>query len=101
MIPGRCTGTAECFHCRIKTVNFGAAAMPTRKPQANVQADVERRWSKDFAAYRSMRRQGLQPQSADGAHELMMRATTREEVEGLPKLYNDRHEILTDSVPER
>lgn len=101
MKPGRCTGTPECFHCKIKTVGFGAAAMPTRMETANRHAEVERRWTKDFTAYRSMRRQGLQPQSADGAHDLMMRASTREEVEGLPKLYNDRHEILADTVPER
>lgn len=91
----------SCFGCRIKTVGFAAAAMPTRRASANWHRDTEQRWSKDFAAYRSLRKQGLQPQSADGAHDLMMRATTREEVEGLPKLYNDRHEILQDTVPQR
>lgn len=91
----------ECFGCRIQTVGFGAAAMPTRMGAANAQADVERRWTKDFQAYRSMRRQGLQPQSADGAHDLMMRATTREEVEGLPKLHAHRDEILQNTVPSK
>ena len=91
----------DCFGCKILTVGFGASAMPTRRAQAVANAETEKRWAKDFAAYRSMRKEGLQPQSSDGAHDLMMRATTREEVEGLPKLYNDRHEILQDTVPQR
>lgn len=91
----------SCFGCRIQTVSFGAAAMPTRRAAANWHRDTEQRWSKDFAAYRSLRKQGLQPQSADGAHDLMMRATTREEVEGLPKLHAHKDEILQDTVPQR
>lgn len=42
---------------------------------------TERQWHKDMAAYKSMRRQGLQPRDIDGCAELQARAETVREVE--------------------
>ena len=39
-----------CFGCRVAHVGFSAAAMPSRKGQANSIDATERRWSKDMDA---------------------------------------------------
>jgi hypothetical protein len=84
----------SCFGCRIATISFGAAAMPTRRPHTNQMNATEKQWAKDHPAYKAMRRNGVHPRSTVGAHDLMQRASTREEVEGLPKLWRHTDEIL-------
>lgn len=86
-----------CFGCRIASVGFGAAAMPTRRADTAAIAAREKRWDRDIPAYRSMRAQGLQPQSVDGAHHTMVTATSREQVEGIPRLASEG--LLTGEKP--
>lgn len=88
-----------CFGCKARSIRFGASAMPTRKPHVNDLVAKEAQWAKDHPAYKALRKDGLQPRTSEGAHELMMTATTRNEIEGLPKLYGDRDDILTGTVP--
>lgn len=83
-----------CWQCGLASIAFSAEAMVTRAPDVVAAAATERRWSKDIPAYQSMRKQGVQPRTSDGAHELMQRANTIEEVEQLPKLWKHRDEIL-------
>ncbi len=88
-----------CWACGLASIAFSGEAMVTRSPEVVEAAARERRWQKDIPAYVSMRKQGVQPRSSDGAHELMQRSNTVEEVEGLPKLWKHRDEILADYVP--
>lgn len=92
-----------CFGCQVSSIHFGAAAFGTRSGSEQVQTwnAMEKRWDKDHPAYKSMRREGLQPRTSEGAHQLMMTAESREQIEGLPTLHKDRHEILADMVPTR
>jgi hypothetical protein len=41
----------------------------------------EKRWGRDHQAYRSLRKQGLQPKGIDGSAVLADRAATKEEVQ--------------------
>lgn len=69
---------------KLRSVAVSAAAAPTRTG-ANRVNDIEateQRWSKDFDAYRRLRREGLQPERSDGAATIEARATERHEVEG-------------------
>lgn len=71
----------DCFGCRIKTVQIGAAATPTRRPEAVFHATREKQWAKDHQAVRTLAKQGITPAHCDGAHDLAQRATTKEQIE--------------------
>jgi hypothetical protein len=88
-----------CFGCRLASIRIGGNAMPTRRPMVQRYDATEKQWQKDIPAYRTLRAERLQPRGIDGAHELMMRAETREQVEGLPKLHADQADILTGEKP--
>lgn len=90
---------ADCFPCKISTIQFGASSMPGRRAQAVAMTATEAEWQRDIPAYKQLRADGYQPRSTQGADELAARATTREEIEGLPKLWKDRAEILTGEIP--
>jgi len=66
---------------KLRSVSFGAGTMPTRRPDNARIDETERRWQRDFAAYRRLRRDGLSPRQADGAAEREQHAETRLEVE--------------------
>lgn len=89
---------ASCFGCRIQSVQFGASTMPGRRSQAIAMTETESQWAKDIPAYKQLRADGYQPRSSKGADRLAATATSREEIEGLPKLWKDRGEILTGEV---
>lgn len=89
-----------CDLCRWSSISIGGSALPTRRPGVSTTAATEARWDKDIPAYRSLRKEGLQPRGVDGAHELMTTAKTDLEVEGKPALWKDRHEILSGSLPK-
>ena len=70
----------DCFGCRIHHVAFASSHPAVRHMDA-----TEKRWAKDFAAYRTLRAQGVQPVHADGCDLLATVANTREEIEGQPE----------------
>lgn len=88
-----------CYGCKLASVSISGVMMVTRKPQVGAYDATEKQWQKDIPAYKGLRRNGLQPRGIDGAHELAMRAETREQVEGLPKLHADQGDILTGEKP--
>lgn len=90
-----------CYGCKLASVRIGAGALPTRAINANQIAATEKQWQRDIPAYRSLRGDGVQPRGIDGAHEIMMRAETREQIEGLPRLHADAGEILTGEAPPK
>lgn len=71
----------DCFGCRIKSVNIGAAATPTRRPTAVFHNEREKRWAKDGAALKTLAKQGITPRSMDGCADIAARATTQDQIE--------------------
>lgn len=73
-----------CFGCRIRTVAVSATAMPSRGGNRHVanSEQMERNWSKDHAAYRRMKKEGLEPKVLDGADHLEAVAKTPAQIEG-------------------
>lgn len=43
--------------------------------------ETEKRWAKDFAAVKELKREGIVPRSTDGVAELVSKAETRTEIE--------------------
>lgn len=70
-----------CFGCRVAGVGFAASAMPGRHPKVTAINARESRWDRDMAAYRRLRRDGLQPPSIDGCHSRERDAQTVRDVE--------------------
>jgi hypothetical protein len=63
-----------------------AHATPTRKhAQEPLEVDArEARWQKDMPAYKTLRKQGYQPDHIDGCDRLAATATTDAEIEAKP-----------------
>lgn len=78
-----CGHPCECptYRDHLKSINFSAAAMPTRHRRVSEIATTEKRWDKDMRAYAAMRKDGVQPVRIDGAAEMQARASTQVEVE--------------------
>lgn len=72
----------DCFGCRIKTVAFSAAAMPTRLSHVSRTQATETAWDRDGEAYKRLRKDGVQPHGIDGAAALETLANDRREIEG-------------------
>lgn len=70
----------DCFGCKIQTIAIAASAMPTRSEAARVEKETAK-MHKDVAAYKRLRKDGVQPKSVKGAAELERRAGSRWEVE--------------------
>lgn len=88
-----------CYGCSLASVAFSAKALVTRSPEVVAAAAREKRWDKDIPAYKALRKDGLQPKTSEGAHELMTTSDTREQIEKLPKLWKHRDEILAGVKP--
>ncbi|MBA3621308.1 MAG: hypothetical protein M3R09_10695 [Actinomycetota bacterium] len=72
------------FREKMRSINIGASAMPTRKVETRTIQAREDRWAKDIPAYRRLAKEGLQPRGVDGCAEIEKRAVERHEVEGTP-----------------
>ena len=70
----------DCFGCKIQTISIAASAMPTRSEAARVERETQVMHS-DVAAYKRLRKDGVQPKSVKGAAELERRAGSRWEIE--------------------
>ena len=63
------------------SVGVSPSATPTRSRGVVEINEREKRWHTDMDAYKSMRRQGLQPRAIDGADELAATASDPLEIE--------------------
>lgn len=74
---------------KLRSIQIGARAMPSRKAEVARGEAKDAQFAKDAAAYRRLRKHGLQPPQVDGSAEREARATEAHEVEGKPdpKLY--------------
>lgn len=92
-----------CDLCRWSSVAVAASATPTRKggaEAARVNA-TEKRWEQDMPAYRSLRDQGIQPRSIDGAHDLAQRASDKFEIEaGHVLKTKEQRDFARDAIAE-
>jgi hypothetical protein len=70
----------DCFGCKAATVSVAASSMPTRSEAASIEKNTAV-MHKDAAAYKRLRKDGLQPKSVKGAASLEMRAGSKWEVE--------------------
>lgn len=70
----------DCFGCKIQTISIAASAMPTRSEAARVERETEI-MHRDVAAYRRLRKDGVQPKSVKGSAELETRAGSKWEIE--------------------
>lgn len=81
--------------------SIAASALPTRGSSTVAQLEAkERQWARDMPAYRSMRQQGLQPKSIDGAADLAARASTEMEIESGHLLPTKKQQQTARSVLE-
>jgi len=69
-----------CFGCKVASVAFASSAMPTRSEAGTVERETKI-MHKDVAAYRRLRKNGLQPKSVKGSARLEARADSKWEVE--------------------
>lgn len=69
---------------KLRSISVSAKATPSRGGAGRTLQveETERRWSKDFAAYRRLRKDGLRPRSSDGAAMLEAQADSAAEIEG-------------------
>lgn len=69
------------YRDHLLSVGIAASAMPSRKGDVVRTERKESAFAKDAAAYRRLRRDGLQPPHVDGSHRLEAGATSAIEVE--------------------
>lgn len=68
-----------CFKCKLASISFGTSAgAQGRAHEKAVRADID--------AYRSLRKDGLQPKTVLGASEVARHARTEAQVEGRPEV---------------
>lgn len=75
------SGCCPSYRDHLLSIGVAASAMPTRSPEVARIATKEDQWSRDHAAYRRFRREGLQPRTIDGAANVESKAETKSEVE--------------------
>lgn len=78
-----CGHPCDCptYREHLLSIGFAASAMPTRRAEASKVNAKEKRWEADMPAYRRLRKDGLQPQTIDGAARLEAHADTALEVQ--------------------
>ena len=74
------THSANCFPCKLDSITFAPSAMVSRSPSAVKAKTADPQLEKDRTAYRDLRRDGTQPKSVTGAHDLMTRANEKFEI---------------------
>lgn len=75
------TYVESCWACKALSVSIGASATPTRRPEAVAISARDERWDRDMAAYKRLRRDGLQPTGIDGSAEVEKRVNSQFELD--------------------
>jgi hypothetical protein len=75
----------DCFGCKIQTISISSAALETRSTVAQTERATEAMHT-DVAAYKRLRKDGLQPKSVKGAARLEKSAGSKWEIETGQKL---------------
>lgn len=88
-----------CFGCKVTGIQVSADAMPFRKARTAGANRDERQAHKDHAAYRRLRKEGLQPPTFVGAHMMERDSRTKDEVEAGRRLPGDGN-LRPDLIPQ-
>lgn len=74
-----------CFGCKVAAVQVAPSATPSRRGGARAASvnATEKRWSADMAAYKRLRKEGLQPVQIDGCAAVEKHASDRVQIEGV------------------
>lgn len=75
MIRHDCSGTEDCFGCKIRSISFAPSAMPTRS-DAGEKKRYENDRLKNNAAYKRLRAEGKEVIGTSRAAELEARANS-------------------------
>jgi len=78
-----------CFGCKVASISFAPSTMPTRS-DAGYTEKATKKMHKDVAAYRRLRKNGLQPKTVEGSASLEARADSKWEVETGLSLQGDK-----------
>jgi len=70
----------DCFGCKIQSVSLAPSATPTRSNAGVINFETKKSHA-DVAAYKRLRKDGVQPKSVKGSAELEARATSKWEIE--------------------
>lgn len=70
----------DCFGCKIQSVSMAPSAMPTRSDAGRINFDTKKSHA-DVAAYKRLRKDGLQPKTVKGSANLESRAVSKWEIE--------------------
>ena len=70
----------DCFGCKIQSVSMAASAMPTRSNVGTIDFQTKKSHA-DVAAYKRLRKDGLQPKMVKGAAALESRAVSKWEIQ--------------------
>jgi hypothetical protein len=69
----------DCFRCKLETVSLApSAAGSSQAKEVNAR---DSRWHKDMAAYKALRKNGMQPKGIDGSAVLESRAGDQFEIQ--------------------
>ena len=79
----------DCFGCKVASVAFSGTAMPTRSEAGNVERETNI-MHKDVAAYRRLRKSGLQPKSVKGSAILEKTSDSKWEIETGQRIGNNK-----------
>jgi len=74
---GCCATYAE----HVRSISISSAATPNRRPEAARLTQKDKAWDADHAAYRRLRKQGIQPAGLDNCAQMERGARTRYEIE--------------------
>lgn len=85
-----------------RSVSIAASACPSRDGgrYAKRVNDTEKRWERDFAAVKSLKREGIVPKQVDGTADLLSRASTRTEIE-TGKVLNKRQKSQLSALTDK
>ena len=78
----------NCFGCKIQSVSMAASAMPTRSNAGMIESSTKV-MHKDVAAYKRLRKDGLQPKTVKGSANLESRAVSKWEIQTNTSLGGD------------
>jgi len=70
----------DCFGCKIQSVSMAASAMPTRSNAGRIDFETKKSHA-DVAAYKRLRKDGLQPKTVKGSAALESCAVSKWEVQ--------------------
>lgn len=74
-------GTGDDFGCKLRTISFAASCTPMRRAETVATNAREARWHRDIPAYQSLVKNGVQPRTIDGCHEVAQSDADKIEIE--------------------